>query len=113
MSDKLLMDGKAYRCFCTKDEIDIMKAQQEAEGETHDTMGLGVMPILMMYNACSTKENPIRSDSVYLLAQGLSSMMLSGELSPGMQSLQSMILFYCVPLEYPSIIFALLLTMRR
>jgi len=34
MSDKLLMDGKAYRCFCTKDEIDIMKAQQEAEGET-------------------------------------------------------------------------------
>jgi len=32
LAQKLLDDGKAYRCFCTKEELDEEKAQQEAEG---------------------------------------------------------------------------------
>lgn len=31
-ADKLLKDGKAYRCFCTPEELEEMKAQQEAAG---------------------------------------------------------------------------------
>lgn len=30
----LLSQGKAYRCFCTNEELDQMKAEQEARGET-------------------------------------------------------------------------------
>jgi len=31
-AEKLLQGGKAYRCFCTNEELEEMKAQQEAEG---------------------------------------------------------------------------------
>eukprot|EP00526_Cylindrotheca_closterium_P000317 CAMPEP_0113619964 /NCGR_PEP_ID=MMETSP0017_2-20120614/10155_1 /TAXON_ID=2856 /ORGANISM="Cylindrotheca closterium" /LENGTH=868 /DNA_ID=CAMNT_0000529583 /DNA_START=114 /DNA_END=2720 /DNA_ORIENTATION=+ /assembly_acc=CAM_ASM_000147 len=31
-ADKLLEEGKAYRCFCTTEELEEMKAQQEAAG---------------------------------------------------------------------------------
>ena len=31
-ADKLLQDGRAYRCFCTPEELEEMKAQQEAAG---------------------------------------------------------------------------------
>jgi glutamyl-tRNA synthetase len=31
-AEKLLREGKAYRCFCTPEELDEMKAQQEAAG---------------------------------------------------------------------------------
>lgn len=31
-AEKLLKEGKAYRCFCTNEELEEMKAQQEAEG---------------------------------------------------------------------------------
>jgi len=31
-AQKLLKEGKAYRCFCTTEELDEMKAQQEADG---------------------------------------------------------------------------------
>ena len=31
---RLLQEGKAYRCFCTPEELDQMKADQEARGET-------------------------------------------------------------------------------
>ena len=34
IAQKLLDDGKAYRCFCTPEELDQMKAEQEARGET-------------------------------------------------------------------------------
>lgn len=32
LANKLLEEGKAYRCFCTPEELDEMKAQQEAAG---------------------------------------------------------------------------------
>lgn len=32
-AQRLLQDGKAYRCFCTPEELDQMKAEQEAEGK--------------------------------------------------------------------------------
>mmetsp|Transcript_26042 Transcript_26042/g.30246 ORF Transcript_26042/g.30246 Transcript_26042/m.30246 type:complete len:898 (-) Transcript_26042:41-2734(-) len=32
LANKLLEEGKAYRCFCTKEELEEMKAKQEAEG---------------------------------------------------------------------------------
>lgn len=32
LANKLLEEGKAYRCFCTKEELEEMKARQEAEG---------------------------------------------------------------------------------
>lgn len=32
LANKLLEEGKAYRCFCTKEELDEMKARQEAQG---------------------------------------------------------------------------------
>jgi glutamyl-tRNA synthetase len=32
LAQKLLDEGKAYRCFCTKEELEEMKAKQEAEG---------------------------------------------------------------------------------
>jgi len=32
LANKLLEEGKAYRCFCTLEELDEMRAQQEAEG---------------------------------------------------------------------------------
>jgi glutamyl-tRNA synthetase len=32
LGKKLLDEGKAYRCFCTKEELEEMKAKQEAEG---------------------------------------------------------------------------------
>ena len=32
LANKLLEEGKAYRCFCTKEELDAMKEKQEAEG---------------------------------------------------------------------------------
>mmetsp|Transcript_17326 Transcript_17326/g.32821 ORF Transcript_17326/g.32821 Transcript_17326/m.32821 type:complete len:881 (-) Transcript_17326:42-2684(-) len=32
LANKLLEEGKAYRCFCTKEELEDMKAKQEAEG---------------------------------------------------------------------------------
>eukprot|EP00529_Nitzschia_sp_RCC80_P001713 CAMPEP_0113494162 /NCGR_PEP_ID=MMETSP0014_2-20120614/28965_1 /TAXON_ID=2857 /ORGANISM="Nitzschia sp." /LENGTH=881 /DNA_ID=CAMNT_0000388047 /DNA_START=286 /DNA_END=2931 /DNA_ORIENTATION=- /assembly_acc=CAM_ASM_000159 len=31
-AEKLLQEGKAYRCFCTTEELDEMRAQQEAAG---------------------------------------------------------------------------------
>jgi len=31
-AEKLLQEGKAYRCFCTNEELEEMKAQQEAAG---------------------------------------------------------------------------------
>lgn len=31
-AERLLQEGKAYRCFCTPEELDEMKAQQEAAG---------------------------------------------------------------------------------
>jgi glutamyl-tRNA synthetase len=34
VAQKLMDDGKAYRCFCTPEELDAMKADQEARGET-------------------------------------------------------------------------------
>eukprot|EP00522_Entomoneis_paludosa_P014413 CAMPEP_0172459112 /NCGR_PEP_ID=MMETSP1065-20121228/31012_1 /TAXON_ID=265537 /ORGANISM="Amphiprora paludosa, Strain CCMP125" /LENGTH=852 /DNA_ID=CAMNT_0013213675 /DNA_START=157 /DNA_END=2715 /DNA_ORIENTATION=- len=34
VADKLLEEGKAYRCFCTPEELDEMKAEQEAKGES-------------------------------------------------------------------------------
>jgi glutamyl-tRNA synthetase len=33
-AQRLMQDGKAYRCFCTPEELEEMKAQQEAKGET-------------------------------------------------------------------------------
>ena len=33
-AQRLLDEGKAYRCFCTPEELDEMKAEQEARGET-------------------------------------------------------------------------------
>jgi len=33
-AQRLLQDGKAYRCFCTNEELDQMKEEQEARGET-------------------------------------------------------------------------------
>jgi glutamyl-tRNA synthetase len=32
LGNKLLEEGKAYRCFCTKEELEEMKAKQEEEG---------------------------------------------------------------------------------
>lgn len=32
LANKLLKEGKAYKCFCTKEELDAMKEKQEAEG---------------------------------------------------------------------------------
>lgn len=32
LAEKLIDEGKAYPCFCTKEELDEMKAKQEAEG---------------------------------------------------------------------------------
>ena len=32
LANKLLEEGKAYKCFCTKEELDAMKEKQEAEG---------------------------------------------------------------------------------
>lgn len=32
-ADKLLAEGKAYRCYCTRDELDAMRAEQTARGE--------------------------------------------------------------------------------
>jgi len=32
IADYLLAEGKAYRCFCTKEELEAMKEKQEAEG---------------------------------------------------------------------------------
>lgn len=32
VANKLLEEGKAYRCFCTQEELEEMKAKQEAEG---------------------------------------------------------------------------------
>lgn len=32
LANKLLEEGKAYKCFCTKEELDEMKAKQEEEG---------------------------------------------------------------------------------
>lgn len=32
LGNKLLEEGKAYRCFCTPEELEEMKAQQEAQG---------------------------------------------------------------------------------
>ena len=32
LAEKLIDEGKAYPCFCTKDELEEMKARQEAEG---------------------------------------------------------------------------------
>lgn len=32
-AQRLMSSGKAYRCFCSPEELDIMKAQQEAEGQ--------------------------------------------------------------------------------
>ncbi len=32
LANQLLEEGKAYRCFCTKEELEEMKARQEAEG---------------------------------------------------------------------------------
>ncbi len=32
LANKLLEEGKAYRCFCTKEELEEMKEKQEAEG---------------------------------------------------------------------------------
>ena len=32
LANKLLEDGMAYKCFCTKEELEEMKAKQEAEG---------------------------------------------------------------------------------
>lgn len=32
LANQLLDEGKAYRCFCTKEELEEMKAKQEAEG---------------------------------------------------------------------------------
>ncbi|GAX13173.1 glutamyl-tRNA synthetase [Fistulifera solaris] len=33
-AQRLLQDGKAYRCFCTPEELEEMKAEQESRGET-------------------------------------------------------------------------------
>mmetsp|Transcript_4391 Transcript_4391/g.5600 ORF Transcript_4391/g.5600 Transcript_4391/m.5600 type:complete len:830 (+) Transcript_4391:102-2591(+) len=33
LAQRLLDEGKAYRCFCTKEELEEMKARQEAAGE--------------------------------------------------------------------------------
>ena len=33
-ADRLLDDGHAFRCFCTKDELDAMRSEQRARGET-------------------------------------------------------------------------------
>jgi glutamyl-tRNA synthetase len=33
-AQRLMQDGKAYRCFCSPEELDEMKAAQEAAGET-------------------------------------------------------------------------------
>lgn len=33
-AQRLLQEGKAYRCFCTEEELAEMKAEQEARGET-------------------------------------------------------------------------------
>jgi glutamyl-tRNA synthetase len=33
-AQRLLQEGKAYRCFCTPEELEEMKAEQEARGET-------------------------------------------------------------------------------
>jgi glutamyl-tRNA synthetase len=33
-AERLLQEGKAYRCFCTAEELEEMKAEQEARGET-------------------------------------------------------------------------------
>jgi glutamyl-tRNA synthetase len=32
VANKLLAEGKAYRCFCTKEELDKMREEQEAAG---------------------------------------------------------------------------------
>lgn len=32
VANKLLREGKAYRCFCTKEDLDAQRAKQEAEG---------------------------------------------------------------------------------
>ena len=32
LANKLMDEGKAYKCFCTKEELEEMKAKQEAEG---------------------------------------------------------------------------------
>lgn len=32
LANKLIEEGKAYKCFCTKEELEEMKAKQEAEG---------------------------------------------------------------------------------
>jgi glutamyl-tRNA synthetase len=33
-AQRLMQDGKAYRCFCTPEELEEMKAEQESRGET-------------------------------------------------------------------------------
>jgi len=33
-AERLIKEGKAYRCFCTNEELEEMKAEQEARGET-------------------------------------------------------------------------------
>ena len=32
-ADQLLAEGKAYRCYCTREELDAMREQQVARGE--------------------------------------------------------------------------------
>jgi glutamyl/glutaminyl-tRNA synthetase len=39
--EELLASGKAYRCYCSKDELEQMRAQQIARGKSRATTGVG------------------------------------------------------------------------
>ncbi len=60
VAQKLLADGKAYHCYCSKDELDAMRAEQEAQGLKPRYNGLwrdssatpppGVTPVIRFRN---------------------------------------------------------------
>ena len=61
-AERLLQEGKAYRCFCSPEELDAMKAEQEARGETprYDNRWRDAEPALIENNLQEEKPFVIR-----------------------------------------------------
>lgn len=61
-ADRLVTEGHAYLCFCTPEELEEMKAQQEANGETprYDNRWRDADPELVAQNLADSKPFTVR-----------------------------------------------------
>lgn len=62
VAHRLMSEGKAYRCFCTAEELDEMRADQEARGETprYDNRWRDADPDVVAKNVAEGKPYTIR-----------------------------------------------------